>query len=181
MPPRAAQPMTSPSDTPNDLLSERLLAMAMDHQMLARLRGGAHPPAWVQLTMLEGLLAGLRARFVGAVHSGRPSADHRCGGRPLGARSPPPLGRTTPVTNRASGPARKAMTSATSAGSAARPMGMRRRNSATSSGGMSAVAAVSVSDGATALTRTPRGANSTANERVRLMTAALAALYMVMP
>jgi hypothetical protein len=63
--------------------------------------------------------------------------------------------RMTTVTNRASEPASKAITSATSAGLAARPIGMRRRNSATSSGGMSAVASVEVSDGAARLPALP--------------------------
>ena len=70
------------------------------------------------------------------------------------------------------------MTSATSAGSAGRPIGIRRRKAliVSSSERMPADMSVAVRLGCTALTRTPSLAWSSAMALVRLVTAPLAAL-----
>src|SRR5699024_7468146 len=88
---------------------------------------------------------------------------------------PPSTHRTWPVMYAAPGPARKATASATSSGRPVRPAGTAPRAACLAASGMAAVISVSMKPGATALTVTPRAANSLARLLVRPISPALLA------
>ena len=80
-----------------------------------------------------------------------------------------------PVANPARGDARKATAAATSSGVPSRPSGMRVKSFSFCSGVITSVMAVSMKPGATAFTRTPRGASSLADVFVSPITPAFEA------
>src|SRR5262249_51638045 len=126
---------------------------------------GQAPVALAVVPVGERLLVGRIADRAGVLLD--PGPAQRCqrldvvvGGRPnRHAQSPPPLARRFwAVIHRPSGPARKATTSATSAGCPRRPSGLSAGISATSAGSLALRSmSVSVAPGETTLTVMPRG------------------------
>src|SRR5690606_22390791 len=100
---------------------------------------------------------------------------------PPGAPPPPSTPTTCPVTHALSGLASSTIQRATSSGSPRRPRGIRCASASLMAATCSGVSperssmGVSVGPGATALTRTPSAASSSAHDRVRCSSAALLA------
>ena len=83
--------------------------------------------------------------------------------------SPPSTSTTSPVTNEASSEQRKRTAPATSSGVPSRASGVFARIACCTSSGRTSVSAVWMYPGATAFTRTPRGASSRASDFVKPM------------